>query len=226
MTNDVKILRWNNYHAILLCFLFILYTVMPVRFPVVIAGTLSFLYYVLINFDKLKAIKPFAGYANRITMVRLILVIITGLFYKHMPGILLFIIGISIFCLDGLDGYLARNFNHKSDFGSYFDLETDAFYVCVFTIILYEKGLAGYWIIIPGFMRYFYSLIILLIGRKATEEIRTKFGPLIGGIFFVSILSPYILPEKFYFPILIISSVLLTLSFLFSLIQNLSVISD
>jgi phosphatidylglycerophosphate synthase len=154
------------------------------------------------------------------------LVIVAGIFYKSLPDIIMLLIGITIFSLDGLDGYLARKFKQVSKFGAYFDMETDAFYVCIFSAILFEKGFVGYWILVPGFMRFFYGTIILLIGRKSKDKIRTKFGPLVAGIFFVSILSPFVLSSVFYLPVLIISSALLLLSFGYSFVQNLSFVSD
>ena len=225
MTNDFKIERCNNFHLILFSCLFILYNIFASRFPFLIAGIFSFLYFWIININTLKTYQPFAGYANRATTVRLILVIMAGVFYKNVPDFELFLIGFTIFCLDGLDGYLARKFKQVSEFGAYLDMETDALYVGIFTVILYEKGLAGYWILITGFMRYFYGTIIILTGRKSQDKIRTKFGPLVAGIFFVSILSPLVLSSAFYMPVLMISSSLILLSFAYSFIQNLGIIS-
>lgn len=226
MTNENKIERWNNIHAILFSCLFVLYTVFPSRFPVIIAGVLSFAIYWTIHFNTLKKIQPFAGYANWTTLTRLVLVFVAGLYYKNIPDFVMFLIGFTIFCFDGLDGFLARKLKQESKFGAYFDMETDAFYVCVFAVILFEKGYAGYWILLPGFMRYLYGSIILLIGRKSKENIRTKFGPLIAGIFFVSILSPFILSPILYIPILFGASFLLFLSFIYSFLQNLGLVSN
>ena len=105
MTTNIKIAKWNNFHAILFSLLFILYSVLSTRIPVIIGGSSSFLIYWI------------------------------------MPGSFLFIIGISIFCLDGLDGFIARKYKQTSEFGAYFDMETDAFYVFLYTIILFEKGI-------------------------------------------------------------------------------------
>ncbi len=223
MRRNNKIYQWNKIHSVLFCFLFILYTVVPVRYPLIIAGGISFLLYGITHFQLLKAYKPFAGYANRVTLFRLILVMFSGIFYKNLPDFILFTIGIGFFCLDGLDGFIARKLNQISEFGIYFDIETDAFYVCVFSVILFEKGFVGYWILIPGFMRYFYGIVTLLFGPKVKEEQRTKYGPLVAGIFFVSILSPFILTSTFYTPVLIFSSALLMLSFLNSFIRIFSI---
>lgn len=223
MKIGIKILRWNNIHVILFSFLFFIYIILHVRYPVIVAGGISFLYYWLIHYSTLKKYEPFAGFANWITLLRLLLTIILGILYKNLPDYILFIIGLSIVCLDGLDGFIARKFNQTSEFGAYFDMETDAFYVCIISIILFEKGFVGYWIIFPGFLRYLYGLIILLIGKKSNEEIRTKYGPLIAGIFFISILSPFILSIKYYNPILIISSALLMISFVYSFVQILRI---
>ncbi|HKI87509.1 MAG TPA: CDP-alcohol phosphatidyltransferase family protein [Draconibacterium sp.] len=223
MKTDDKILRWNTIHAFLFCFLFILYAIFPVRYPVIVVAALSFLYYWLIHFDLLKRFKPFGGYPNWVTLIRLILILGSGIWYKHIPDFGLIVVGLVFFSLDGLDGLLARKFNQKSEFGAYFDLETDAIYVCVFTIILFEKGLAGFWIVVPGFMRYIYGVLIFIIGKKGDEETAVKYAPQIGALFFVAILFPYILPGKLYYPLLIISSVLLMLSFLYSFIRVLRI---
>jgi phosphatidylglycerophosphate synthase len=219
MKTELKIVQWNSFHAVLFSFLFILYTVFPTIYPVIFAGLFSFLVYWLLNFETLKTYKPFAGYANLTTLLRLMLVIVAGLLYNNLTDINLFIIGLSIFALDGLDGFIARKLNQESEFGAYFDMETDAFYVCIFTIILFEKGLAGYWIIVPGFMRYLNGTIILFLGKKSEEEIRSKIGPLIAGLFFMAILTPFVLSKKYYHPVLIVSSALLVLSFLYSFIR-------
>lgn len=219
MNGEFKILRWNNIHAILFSFLFIQYTIFPVRYPLIVAGGFSFLFYWLINYNALKTFRPFAGYANRITLLRLILIIVSGIWYNELSDIIIFILGSGIFCLDGLDGFIARRLKQTSEFGAYFDMETDAFFVCIFSIILYEKGLAGYWIIIPGFMRYLYGLVILLTGKKSNEKIRSRYGPLIAGLFFCALLSPFLLSVKYYGPVLIIASGLLMLSFAYSFFQ-------
>ena len=214
-----NIFTWNNIHAVLFCFLLVLYTVLPVRYPVIIAGGISFFYYWAVNFEALKAYKPFAGYANWITLLRLLLIFFTVTGMNQIPDFGIFFIGLTIFVLDGLDGLIARKFKQESEFGAYFDMETDAFFVCIFTIIIYEKGLAGYWIIIPGFMRYLYGFIIWVTGKKNDEEIKSKIGPLIAGLFFSAVLTPFILPEKYYLPVLVVSSALLMLSFLYSFIR-------
>ncbi len=223
MKTESKIVRWNTVHAFLFCCLFVLYAIFPVRYPVIVAGALSFLYYWVIHFDILKRFKPFGGFANWVTLIRLLLILGSGIWYQHIPDFGLIVIGVVFFSMDGLDGWMARKFNQKSEFGAYFDLETDAIYVCVFTIILFEKGLAGFWIIVPGFMRYIYGVLIFMIGKKSDEEISVKYAPQIGALFFMAILSPYILPEKLYHPLLIISSVLLMLSFLYSFVRILRI---
>ena len=49
------------------------------------------------------------------------------------------------FCLDGLDGWLARRAGAASAFGRHFDHETDALFVLVLALLVYDAGRAGPW---------------------------------------------------------------------------------
>jgi phosphatidylglycerophosphate synthase len=66
---------------------------------------------------------------------------------------------VAIFACDGVDGYLARRTGRVSDFGAHFDMEVDACYVLVLSRGLFELGLAGFWVLIPGLLRYLFVLV-------------------------------------------------------------------
>jgi phosphatidylglycerophosphate synthase len=56
--------------------------------------------------------------------------------------------------LDGIDGWLARRARMSSPFGARFDMETDAFFMLVLSILVWRHDKAGAWVVAIGLMRY------------------------------------------------------------------------
>lgn len=56
--------------------------------------------------------------------------------------------------LDGVDGWLARRSRLQSVFGARFDTEIDALHVLVMSVLLWQFGKAGAWVLIGGVLRY------------------------------------------------------------------------
>lgn len=56
--------------------------------------------------------------------------------------------------LDGLDGWAARRSRLASDWGARFDMETDAFLGAVLSVLVWQTGKAGLWVLALGFMRF------------------------------------------------------------------------
>ncbi|MDC0434404.1 CDP-alcohol phosphatidyltransferase family protein [bacterium] len=59
-------------------------------------------------------------------------------------------------CMDGLDGYLARKNASCSVFGARFDMETDALLGLIITLLVWQSGQAGIWVLALGLMRYIF----------------------------------------------------------------------
>jgi phosphatidylglycerophosphate synthase len=55
---------------------------------------------------------------------------------------------------DGLDGLAARRSGMASDFGAHFDMEVDALFLLVLSILVYATGEVGAWVIASGLLRY------------------------------------------------------------------------
>jgi len=211
---------WNKINNALFTLLFIIFWFRPGVFPIIIAaGLFSFIIYWLLNVQHLKKLKPFAGYANLITLFRLLIVIFIGFFHNQLTHNFIFSLALFSVILDGVDGYIARKFNQTTTFGEIFDKETDAFYVLIITSILYMQGLFGFWLIIIGYFRYFYGIIVLLKKGLTRDSIRARFQTIMAGIFFVAILSPFILPSAIHYPVVITAGLLIVLSFLNSFVM-------
>jgi phosphatidylglycerophosphate synthase len=105
---------------------------------------------------------PFArfGPANQVTALRALLVSFTlalvgersstGLATSAAATALLVTI------LDGVDGWLARRTAMISDFGARFDMEVDALLILALSILAWQYGKAGAWVLASGLLRYLF----------------------------------------------------------------------
>jgi phosphatidylglycerophosphate synthase len=55
---------------------------------------------------------------------------------------------------DGIDGWAARRSGMASDFGARFDMEVDALFLLVLSMLVYATGEIGGWVIASGVVRY------------------------------------------------------------------------
>jgi len=56
--------------------------------------------------------------------------------------------------LDGLDGWLARRTHLASAFGARFDMEIDALLILMLSVLAWQHGKAGAWVLASGLLRY------------------------------------------------------------------------
>jgi len=98
------------------------------------------------------------GPANAVTAVRLVLVaLMAGLVGHATTSPLVWgVVGLTAFiaALDGVDGWFARRSNMASGFGARFDMETDALLILILSILVWQHGKAGAWVLLCGLMRY------------------------------------------------------------------------
>ncbi|MGK0388522.1 MAG: phosphatidylglycerophosphate synthase [Maribacter sp.] len=217
----IPIKKWNNFHALALLLAGVLSIYFHTPLFVAITGGCSFLALVISQNRFLAQYTPWAGYANLVTLFRLIILIITaGSFHLLSPLLLFFILG-TLIALDVLDGHLARKLSLESDLGLYLDMESDALFVCLVSFILYFGELMPIWILIVGSLRYMNVFVFFLFNLKPRKEPKRKYASYIAGFLFMALLSPFILSKNIYFPILSLASILVTFSFIISFIQYL-----
>lgn len=102
------------------------------------------------------------GPANRITLLRVALVALVASTAVEAPDqalswVIIAVVTIALI-LDGFDGRIARRTNSSSRFGARFDLETDAALIMVLSVLSWQFGKAGAWILAAGAMRYCFVL--------------------------------------------------------------------
>jgi phosphatidylglycerophosphate synthase len=101
---------------------------------------------------------PHFGAANWVTMLRGVLVALAAslIVEPATAPVAWTVVGLTatVAGLDGVDGYLARRARMNSVFGARFDMETDAFFMLVLSLVVWRHDKAGSWVIAIGLMRY------------------------------------------------------------------------
>jgi phosphatidylglycerophosphate synthase len=111
------------------------------------------------------------GLANHVTLLRTGLVCLVGSALlgggARVSWSLAAVIGLAL-ALDALDGWLARRFGLASRFGARFDLEIDALMILILSLLVWQTGQAGPWVLAIGGMRYAFVALGMLwpVGRR------------------------------------------------------------
>lgn len=116
------------------------------------------------------------GWANAVTALRAAIIWGVGVRLHGAPDMLLALVVLGLFALDGVDGYLARRHGTASGFGALFDMETDAFFVLVVELVLFQRDNLGAWILATGVLRFVYVLARALIPARRPDAVRSRFG--------------------------------------------------
>jgi phosphatidylglycerophosphate synthase len=159
------------------------------------------------NIKELKILKPFGGYANCLTLFRGILLIYLLQNPTTLTDLAIAGIGLFISAADFLDGYIARKSNTITRLGGYLDEEMDALYFIVLGYILFERGLCGAYILIPGIAKYVKDLMVSILPFWFQKPVKMPSAKWIAGISFLMYLTPFISASNIY-PIFTIASVL------------------
>ena len=98
------------------------------------------------------------GIANQITLFRLFLIANVALLIGSTPPKILAeiatYVSIMALVLDGIDGIAARKTNTESLYGAQFDMEVDAFFTLVLSLLVFQWEHAGPWVLFCGLARY------------------------------------------------------------------------
>jgi phosphatidylglycerophosphate synthase len=120
---------------------------------------------------------------------------------------------LALVLLDGVDGWLARRLDLASEFGEYFDKETDAFLMLLLCVLLYGSGRLGAWILVPGLLRYGFVLWLRIAPAPAVKERRSTRGRWIYFGMMTALLFSFTPFREWYVPYAALMTVLLVYSF-------------
>jgi len=154
------------------------------------------------------------GWANSITAARILGILLLVFFQAALHPYVFLVFGILILVADGLDGYFARKYNTVSDFGDFFDKETDAFFVLAFCVILMKQELLGAWVLLPGLLRYAFVLILYVCRIEHIVLQKSKRRAFVGMWFMGTIMGCFVFPEPLYTATMIFATAMLAYSFM------------
>lgn len=97
--------------------------------------------------------------ANGTTLIRCLVIFSATFYWESLPGHIIATLFLTGALLDGLDGWLARRMKGQSSLGIVFDEEVDALYILLVTMVIWQMGRTGPWIMVAGWIR---SLVLLL----------------------------------------------------------------
>ncbi len=165
---------------------------------------------------------PYFGIANLITTLRLFLVLVLIFLSARLSfrdsKILLLILVIPL--LDIFDGLIARYRKEESQFGMFYDMEVDAVFVMVASILVYLSHSTMWIVLIPAFLRYFYKFSIDILDKENLfVESKQKYASVIAGNYFVALIVFNMFDYEISKWYLSISSILIIFSFIKSALE-------
>ena len=208
-----KLVGWSFFYSVACLVGTILSLWAHSRGPLVIAG--------MVSFGSLFYLYGAAGFqhrilygANLLTFCRLLLTLsLFSLPFLPNSGLFILLISLVILIADGFDGWLARRRNEVTEFGEYFDKETDAFFLLTLCVLAYWQNKLGAWILIPGLLRYIFVIFMAVAQPDENKEYRSKWARIIFVVMIGSLLSVFVLPAWLYAPAVTLATTALVLSF-------------
>jgi len=145
-----------------------------------------------------RPVATYFGVANQVTLLRAVLVaLLCGFVAVPLSGVwLLFVTLLAAFAalLDAADGWLARKRSLESEYGARFDMETDALFVLVLSVLVLQQHKAGVWVLICGLLRYGFVLtgwVWPALQRPLPFSLRRKRIAALQMVLLVAALSPF-----------------------------------
>jgi len=189
-----KIANWTLGHAVLMIAATVAAAAGHAQFLLIWAVTASMLVYLALNYQTWSLIQPIGGYANQVTFVRFLLLLF-ALAMQSVLNVYVFVaLVIVVMIADGIDGYLARKYDQASAFGEVFDMEVDAFLALSISYLIWLDHHEVWWVLIAGLLRYVFALLYGLIGWQQRKRPSMPESKVFAVVFFIALLTPFILP--------------------------------
>jgi len=171
----VTFTRFSRFHAVFLLAACLVALAAHTAWPFVLAAATSLTALVLTSRGAHTPSGAF-GWGNAISSARFVLSSCVGVVPASVPTWALGATTLVLFALDGLDGFVAKRRGEASAFGAYFDMETDAYFVLLAGLVLFQRGRYGAWILVAGLLRYAYVVALALVPARRGDHPRSSFG--------------------------------------------------
>ena len=100
-----------------------------------------------------------------------------------------------VLALDGVDGWVARRTGTASAFGARFDMELDALLLLGLSVLVWQSGQTGFWVLLIGGMRYAFVAAARLLPwmqQPLPPSFRRKTACVVQGVVLTAVLAPVI----------------------------------
>jgi phosphatidylglycerophosphate synthase len=171
---------FSTRHAMVMLFGIALSAACASSLPLAVAALASFGYWLFESRASFLASR--FGSANWITSVRLVSLLLFAALIDTRQPLAASALAWAVFCLDGLDGFLARRTHMESSFGALYDAEVDATFSMLLTWALFQLGHAGAWVLLGGLLRFMYVLSLYITRVSEVEAPRSTLGRYVFGL--------------------------------------------
>lgn len=211
---DSRIANWTLGHALLMIVATIAAVMGNAPFLLIWAVTVSIVFYLGLNYQTWSQMHPVGGYANQVTLIRFVLLLFT-LAMQSVLNVYVFVaLVVVVMIADGIDGYLARKYDQASAFGEVFDMEVDAFLALSISYLIWLDHHEVWWVLIAGLLRYVFALLYRMIGWQRRKRPSMPESKVFAVLFFIALLTPFIMPWGISIWIVTAGCALVTFSFL------------
>jgi len=152
------------------------------------------------------------GAANVVTAARIGLLGLLLPAASAHPAVLI-ALSLLILALDGLDGWLARRRGLSSEFGAFFDKESDALFLLLLCGIAAVQGPLPAWILGVGLLRYGFVILVFLLPTPQNRETRSTLARYVYGCMVCALLLSFLPYPSLYRPVVAVATAALVTSF-------------
>lgn len=182
-----------------------------VLWPLLAIGCLSLLGLIVVARERWTPSGRF-GWANRTTALRLGAL---GLLPVLPPDATWTVValGLTVLAADGVDGWLARRLDLSSEFGEFFDKETDTLFLLLLCVLTAFRGALPVWIVGLGILRYVFVMTLFALQPHASKEERSSVAQYIYVSVVVALLAAFLPYPSVYQPLVLVATGALLYSF-------------
>jgi phosphatidylglycerophosphate synthase len=203
--------RWSLVNAVVMLLATSVALWTQAVWPLVLVGTGSLAGLVVLAQQQWTPSGRF-GWANRTTALRLGVLCLLPLVPESAAwGVAA--LGLAVLVADGIDGWLARHLELTSEFGEFFDKETDTLFLLTLCALAVFWDALPVWAMGIGILRYVFVVTLFALQPRASKEERSSLASLIYVGMFVAMLTAFLPYPALYQPLVLMATVALLFSF-------------
>ncbi len=204
--------RWSLLNAVAMILATALALWIDATWPAVVVGGLALAGLTVVARGRWTPAGAF-GRANLVTAARLALLLVLPLLPADGSPLWPIAGGLVVLLSDGLDGWLARRYELASEFGEFFDKETDALFLLVICLMTASRGHLPDAVVGLGLLRYLFVVALFVLQPNTGKEYRSSWARVIYVIAVLALLVAFLPYPAVALPLVAAASAALIYSF-------------